>query len=267
MRLWHPQIKIKTPSLAGRTTKRFQSPAFKHHPPEKICVSLIHEVSFTFVFHEELNRVKLHTTQWSVPKLLGEPLTRWVWNYGIGVFNTDVVTRLRELIKVLKHTGDVDMSIFSYKPWVRKFLWREVIHHWLNKHRNDSVVVIFSVRRPLESFLFWKRANALEFLCGGQLTSLEILLPPSPPPRWPTNTAVSLETCALSHWLVKTWFYRDLGHWLPRLYKIKFKRSDRVLQQGHRKAIDDDPPGQSSRSGRKLLRRRSHDRQNRPSRG
>lgn len=178
MRLWHSQIKIKTPSLAGRTTKRFQSPAFKHHPPEKICVSLIHEVSFTFVFHEELNRVKLHTTQWSVPKLLGEPLTRWVWNYGIGVFNTDVVIRLRELIKVLKHTGDVEMSIFSYKPRVRKFLWREVIHHWLNKHRNDSVVVIFSVRRPLESFLFWKRANALEFLCGGQLTSLEILLPP-----------------------------------------------------------------------------------------
>ena len=138
MRLWHSQIKIKTPSLAGRTTKRFQSPAFKHHPPEKICVSLIHEVSFTFVFHEELNRVKLHTTQWSVPKLLGEPLTRWVWNYGIGVFNTDVVIRLRELIKVLKHTGDVDMSIFSYKPWVRKFLWREVIYHWLNNQADQA---------------------------------------------------------------------------------------------------------------------------------
>ena len=72
------------------------------HSPKKICVSLINQISLRATDQKAFKLVQFLRTKGYVTKLFYQALAHNCWHYWIRVFNTDVVPRLSEAVKIFQ---------------------------------------------------------------------------------------------------------------------------------------------------------------------
>ena len=104
--------------LKNKQTNKIHDCLEWSHSPKKICVSLINQISLRATDQKAFKLVQFLRTKGYVTKLFYQALAHNSWHYWIRVFNTDVVTRLSEAVKIFQDAFSVHICIFDHKPWM-----------------------------------------------------------------------------------------------------------------------------------------------------